>query len=197
MPTDIWLPLGLARDVGGADVEDRNRESVYLGAARTFEPMPVAREWVHCTVDRFVTRATAGVGVISGLVLLLACLQLGTMVLARNAERRSELAVRLALGAPRNRLVRLLLAENVLVALAGAAAAGVVGWWSVAALRRIAPPVIRGVAVEVTPVIDVHTRDPLTLAAAALVVVAAACVAAYLPARHASRVDPTVVMRAE
>jgi ABC-type antimicrobial peptide transport system permease subunit len=44
---------------------------------------------------------------------------------------------------------------------------------------------------------EVNARDPVTLTAAAITVAAAALVAAYLPARHATRVDPIEVLRAE
>ncbi len=58
----------------------------------------------------------------AGVVLLVACLNLANMFLARNVTRSQELAVRLALGASRGRVVRILISEGTLIALMGAAA---------------------------------------------------------------------------
>ena len=116
-----------------------------------------------------------------GFVLLLACANVAHLVLARAAGRRRELSVRLALGAGRWRIVRMLTMESVLLAGAGGAAGFSIGRWCLDALLAFAadqlPP---GVAVE---------PDATTIWFCALVSLFAALLAGVLPALRTSRID--------
>lgn len=99
------------------------------------------------------------------------------------ATRTREMGVRLALGAQPRSLLRLVVWQ----ALAPVAAGILAGWVATLLLRHIAE----------AQLIDVNARDSLMLVASVITVALAALVAAYLPARHVTRVDPMGVLRAE
>ena len=98
-------------------------------------------------------------------------------------QRTREIGVRLALGAEPSAIVGMVLGETALVALIGLA----IGLPIAFAFSRV----LRGLLFGVEP------TDPLTFATASVLLVAAALVAAYLPARRAGRIDPTEALRHE
>jgi putative ABC transport system permease protein len=120
-------------------------------------------------------------GVFSFIAVLLAAIGIYGVLASAVAERRREIGIRLALGAARSSVIRMVLKRSLVLSSAGICL-GLLG--SLATTR-----VLSSLLFNVTPL------DAFTFAAASVAVTAVALLAALLPARHASRVDPLTALR--
>jgi predicted permease len=117
------------------------------------------------------------------LALVLACVGLYGMMSYAVARRTNEIGIRMALGAERVKILGMVLRESMTLAGIGL----VIGVPAALAASRLIASMLYGL----------KPTDPLTIAAAAVVLAAVALLAGYLPARRASRVDPMVALRYE
>ncbi len=185
----VWWPfltsvnLSIRSNAGRPELLTKSVTSA-IGAvnpdlALTFHPLT---DYVNDSLvqERLVTLLSGSFAV---LALLLAALGLYGVTAYSVARRRTEIAVRMALGALPGNIVRLVLTRVLVLVAVGAGVGAAVSLWAstfVAALLY-----------------DVRPRDPATITGAAAALVAVASLAAWLPARRASRIDPASVVRYE
>ena len=122
-----------------------------------------------------------------GVVLLMACANLASLILARYSLRRRDLAVQRALGAGRLRLVRRALVEAGAIACAGGLAGVGAGWVLMRVFVGISPPDI--------PRLEGTRMDPVVLAFTATVTVLSALAFGVLPALRSTAVDPAMALQ--
>ena len=123
------------------------------------------------------------VWIFAALALLLSAVGIFGVMSYSVSRRTREMAIRMALGAGRQEVLGLVLREGLIVATVGIA----VGLVAALGLSRVMAGYVFGI----------KSTDPLTLTAASLLLIAVALLASYVPARRATKVDPTVALRYE
>ena len=209
--SELWIPLRLSEP----HLSDRQRGAHWLGAVGRLRPGVTAAQ-ASADLDRIeqdlARRFPAQIGsysvaavpllssMVSGVqrplmvlfgavafVLLIACVNVSNLLLARATTRTGEIAVRSALGAGRGRLVRQLLAESVVLSLVGGVAGLLLASWGVKALMAVAP--------DDLPRADGVRIDSAVLVFSMAVSVIAGLVFGIVPAIISSRPDLTVFLR--
>ena len=122
------------------------------------------------------------VGAFAGLALVLSVVGIYGVISYGVVQRTKELGVRVALGAQRRDIVRMILRDGTLLAAAGILLGSLAALWVTRFLRSL--------------LFGIETNDAATYVVAALLLGGVALIASYIPARRATRVDPLVALRA-
>jgi predicted permease len=215
---DLWVPMVNQEQVeGSSDLENRGSQSIWLAGplkqgvtlAQTADDLnsiaaslagshPKEDEKIGFSLSRpglvgnmlgrpvraFVT----GLMLLAGLILLAACANLGSLFAARAADRSREIALRLALGSSRKRILRQLLTEAWMVSIAGGAA-GLLG--SMILLRWLS-------AWQPLPDIPINlpvNPDAKVYAVALLLALASGLLCGIVPVRQVLRADPYQIVK--
>ena len=211
--TDVWRPLGFARSTGDGFVREhrggwefiaRLKDGVSLDAAGADAARANEVLKPHFANSRIDLRVkmTPLVDFISGtigpalwillgavgLVLLVACSNVANLILARQSVRAREISMRMALGAPRGRLVAYMLAESGIVAAIGGITGIAIAFGFIRLLKYLKPAQL--------PRLDAIEVDLPILIFAILVAAAASIIAGVGPAIIATRTDAVLAMRA-
>jgi predicted permease len=217
-PAGVWVPISMARQVAPVgrpydrgswwlvgiarlanDVEPTQAQAVLSGvAAAIAQAHPDSHKDVGVAIhdfrgtnpeDRGKLGALALLPAVPLAVLLIACANVASLLMARGAERQREMAVRTALGARRGQLVRQLFAESILLALAGGAGSLLISLWSPELLVRFA---------EVdAPLLADFTPDMRVVLFTVALSAFTALAFGLLPAFRAARMQPASSLRGE
>jgi putative ABC transport system permease protein len=216
-PETTYEIVGVARDAKFEDLKEELIPVMYLSSLQDPQPVPgrqflirsnlpqaeitasvnralnevspsldTSFEWFRTMVEGSMLRerlmATLS-GFFGGLALVLATIGLYGILSYGVASRTNEIGIRIALGARTREIVMLILREALILVVIGIVA----GIPAVLVVARFAS----------TLLFDLSPTDPVSLTLAGLVMLAVAILAAYLPARRATRIDPLVALRYE
>jgi len=130
----------------------------------------------------------AAVMVLAGIVLLAACANLGSLFAARTADRAREVAIRMAIGAGRWRILRQLLVEAIVISTFGGACACGLAWMAITGLAGWHPPTRFPIKFQVLP-------QPSLILVAFLISVLAGVVFGLMPLRQIFKTDPNEAIK--
>ncbi|HEX2443742.1 MAG TPA: ABC transporter permease [Vicinamibacterales bacterium] len=196
----VWVPLqgdpneegqnysynGVGRMKAGVTVEAagkdllRAHEPVWKRQDQSRIVSPFARS-LRAEFVRDFTSAAQALTAAVGLLLLVACANVASLMLARAFARRREMGIRLALGATRSRIVRQLFAENMILAVAGAAIGLALGQWAIQLLLANVP--------DELPHFASFGMDARVIVFAVVASMVTVVLFGWAPALHASRGD--------
>src|SRR5438067_98684 len=130
--------------------------------------------------------------IVVGVVLLIACVNVGNLLLVRGSLRRRELAIRQALGATKSRLIRQLLTESLVLAIGGGASGLVLAGWTTRILERVMPSVRSTFPIE----LDL-SLDGRVIAFATILSLATTLVCGLVPAWRGSQSSGVAAFKGE
>jgi len=184
--------MPLAADAVAVVLRTEGDPTAVMGSVRRAVEEIDPREVVYNvqTMDEVVSNSFAArrlsmilLGVFAALALVLACVGIYGVISYLVGQRTHEIGVRMALGAQRGDVLRLVLGHGARMALIGVA----IGIGAALGLTRLMANQLFGVS----------AHDPLTFAGVAMLLIIVAVAACYIPARRALRVDPIIALRCE
>jgi len=205
-PPDIWVPLAftaearqprgrgfsaIARLKPGVSIDQARAEMLAIARGLQAELPAFDTGWTNQVVplrDELAGEVKPALLVLAGavsFVLLIACVNVANLLLARGARRQQEIAVRCAIGAGRRRVVRQLLTESLLLGALGGVAGLIVAHWTLKGLLALSP-------IEVAGLDHVGLSYPV-LAFTAAASLVTAILAGLAPAFEVSRADFTAL----
>jgi predicted permease len=215
---EIFVPIAMSKQLEGYDWLDERRDSngFVMGRLKPGVSMRSASAQINSVtaqLGREYPDADAGVSivlsppgmagtylrgaitgfsavlmVVAGMVLLIACVNLASLLLARAADRRKDTAIRLALGASRSNLIRQLLTESMVLSIAGGTAGILLAFWLTDLVNAWSPPID-------VPVIPHVVMDIRVLLFAAAVSLSTGLLFGLVPALQSTRASLAGAMR--